>query len=414
MTILIKNGDCFNSAGKLESGTEILLTNGLISDIGKNLEQSNTIDEILDARGLLVFPGLVDMHVHLRDPGFTHKETLTTGSSSAVKGGFTTICCMPNTNPVIDSEKIVDDIISRSKEVSCNIVPIGSITQGMLGEMVAPIYPMYNQGVRAISEDGKSVLNTKVLSEAMKICKDLNISMLSHCEDLSLVDYSAESISNISEYLIVARDIMLADSIGADIHICHVSTKESVEIIREAKKRGIRVTAECTPHHFSLDEMYIDLFGTNAKMAPPLRSKKDVEAVVEGLRDGTIDVIATDHAPHSIEEKSTEFIKAPNGIIGLETAVSLSITNLVKTGVLTFEDLMVKLSYNPSKIMRLFDKGDIKVGNKADITIINPNIKYTVNIDEFQSKSRNCPYNGMQLEGIVKYTIVDGKIVYSC
>jgi dihydroorotase len=421
MNILIKNGRVIDPSVQLDKVTDVYIQDNKINKIGENLEI--TADKTIDANGKWVVPGLIDIHVHLREPGFEHKETIKTGSRAAAKGGFTTICCMPNTNPVIDSEIMVEYInLKSSREAVVNVLPIGSITKGQKGEELANIGQMAKVGACAISEDGKTVVNSGLLKKAMKYASMFHIPMMSHCEDISLVGggsmnagASAEllgmkGISNDSEEVIVGRDIILARTTGVHLHLCHISTKGSLQLLKEAKARGEKVSAEVTPHHFTLTDAAVEGYDANTKMNPPLRTDEDVQALRQGLADGTIEVIATDHAPHHSDDKNCEYDKAAFGIVGLETSVALSITSLIETEVLTPLSLIEKMSTNPAKILGI-DKGTLQVGKIADITIIDPETSYKVDINEFESKGKNTPFDGYQVKGKPIYTIVAGQIV---
>ncbi len=421
MSILIKNGRVIDPGNSIDKVCDLIISDGKITRVEENI--SEAADKIIDAKGFWVVPGLIDLHVHLRDPGFEKKETIRTGSRSAAMGGFTTICCMPNTKPVIDNEIIVEYINMKAKRDGVvNILPIGSITKGQKGEELSDIGKMAEVGICAISEDGRSVANAALMKTALKYASMFNLPAFSHCEDLNLVSrgqmnagekaslLGLRGISNDSEEVIVARDIILADSVNARLHLCHMSTQGCVELIRHAKEQGSLVTAEVTPHHFTLTEDDINDYDANFKMNPPLRTKEDVEALRKALKNNIIDVIATDHAPHHIDEKNCEFEKAANGIIGLETSVSLGISELVETGVLTPSQLIEKMSLNPAKILNS-DKGTLSVGSVADITIIDPNLEYNINVEKFASKARNTPFDGRKVKGKVLYTIVAGDII---
>lgn len=421
MNILIKNGRIIDPVNGIDEICDLFICENIIKKVSKNIDEK--ADKIIDAKDCWVTPGLIDLHVHLREPGFEHKETIATGTRSAAAGGFTTICCMPNTKPVIDNEILVEYIYMKAaREGVVNVLPIGSITKGQKGEELSDIGKMASVGACAISEDGKSVDNASVMKTALKYANMFNLPVFSHCEDINLVGKGCmnagekasllglKGISDDSEEVIVSRDIILADSVKAKLHLCHMSTKGCVEIIRQAKERGINVTAEVTPHHFTLTEDDIIDYDSNYKMNPPLRTKEDVEALKQGLKDNIIEVIATDHAPHHIDEKNCEFEKAANGIIGLETAVALSITELVDKNILTPSQLIEKMSVNPAKILNI-DKGSLSVGKIADITIINPEKKYKINADEFVSKAKNSPFGAREVKGKVEYTIVNGKII---
>jgi len=422
MKILIKHGRIIDPASGKDEISDILVERGKIKKMGHIQEAKDAT--IIDAKGCWVVPGLIDVHVHLREPGYEYKEDIESGTLSAVAGGFTTVCCMPNTKPVIDSPKIIKHIIKKSKEKGyAHVLPIAAITLGQKGEMLAPIDMMVDSGAIAISEDGRSVLNAKILKTAMFEAARLNIPVLSHCEDDHLAqggcmndgkrskELGLPGISNDAEDIITARDILLAKSTGARLHLCHVSTAGSVDLIREAKRKGILVTAEACPHHFTLTDEAIDGQDANMKMNPPLRTQADVNAILEGLKDGTIDIIATDHAPHAPSEKACGFSSAANGIVGLETALGLSIQALVTTGILTPSQLIEKMSLNPARLLGI-DKGNLKEGKMADITIIQPEETYKIDKEAFKSKGRNTPYNGIEVTGKVKYTFVKGVIQY--
>lgn len=421
MKILIKNGRLINPATGIDEVMDVLVNDSIVEKIEKNI--NDDANKIIDADKCWVTPGFIDVHVHLRDPGYEYKETIATGTRAAAKGGFTTICCMPNTSPVTDSEIMVEYIkMKAAHDGVVNVLPIGSITKGQSGEELANIGQMANAGACAISEDGKSVLSSGLLKTAMKYAKMFNIPVLSHCEDMSLVGGGSmnagaasqllglKGISNDSEEVIVARDIILARSTNSKLHICHVSTKGSIQLLREAHARGENVTAEICPHHFTLtDEAVMDYDG-NTKMNPPLRSAEDVLALKEALKDGTVGIIATDHAPHSLDEKNCEYEKAAFGIVGLETALPLGIKVLIGEGWLTPSQLIEKMTINPAKMLGI-DKGSIEVGKVADITIIDPEAEYKVDVSKFASKSKNSPFDGYEVKGKIEYTIVGGKVV---
>lgn len=421
MRILIKNGRVIDPSTKLDVMGDIFINNGIIVEVGQNIKLD--ADTIIEANGNWVVPGLIDIHVHLRDPGYEYKETIATGSNSAASGGFTTICCMPNTSPVIDNEVVVEYIKLKAEKESCvHILPIGSITKGQEGMELAEIGSMAKVGICAISEDGMSVLNSGLLRKAMLYAKMFEIPVFSHCEDPALAGSGVmndgetaallgmKGIYRESEEVIVARDIILARSTGVKLHLCHLSTKGSIQLLREAKHRGEKLTAEVCPHHFTLTDQAVEGYDSNTKVNPPLRTKEDIDAIKLAFKEGIIDVIATDHAPHHIDEKNCEYDKAANGIVGLETAVALGITELVNQGFLSPMELVEKMSTNPSKVLGIH-KGTLGVGQMADITIINPNIEYEIDVNTFASKSRNSPFHGKKVKGKVLYTIVEGKIV---
>jgi len=427
---------------KNDMGGRILIKNGRIIDPKNNVDITGDIyieddkitngfdgepDITIDADGLWVVPGLIDLHVHLREPGSEYKETIATGTLAAAAGGFTTICCMPNTEPVVDNEILVEYIkMKAEREGIVNVFPIGSVSKGQLGEELANIGGMAKAGAVAISEDGKSVKNAGLLKTAMKYAGMFGIPVFSHCEDKNLVGngqmnagrrastLGLTGISNDSEEVIVARDIILASSANARLHICHASTEGTVELLREALESGKCVTAEVTPHHFTLTDEDINDYDANFKMSPPLRSAADVDALKKALADDIIQVIATDHAPHHSDDKNCEFERAANGVIGLETALPLCITELVKTGVLSPMKLIEKLTINPAIIIGKDGvKGHLSEGADADVTIIDPDAEYAIDKSQFKSKSRNTPFDGRDVCGRVMYTIVGGKIRYN-
>ncbi|OGE18527.1 MAG: dihydroorotase [Candidatus Dadabacteria bacterium RIFCSPHIGHO2_12_FULL_53_21] len=426
MSILIKGGRIIDPSRNFDKVGNILIEKGTIKsypeDI-KKLEKDSAI-KVIEAGGKIVAPGLVDLHVHLREPGYEHKETIRTGCESAAAGGFTSIVCMPNTNPINDNASVTEYIMLKARtEGVVNVYPLGAITKGENGETLAQIGEMYEAGCVGVTDDGMPVMNSKVMRHAMEYVKAFGIPVISHCEDLNLSgngvmnegDTSTllglSGIPAASEDVMVSRDITLAELTGTHLHICHVSTKGSVRLIRAAKERGVRVTAEAAPHHFTLTDKAVAEYDTNAKMKPPLRSEIDREAVREGLRDGTIDVIATDHAPHSEDEKMVEFDLAPFGIVGLETALPLSL-KLVEDGVLTLNGMIAKLTHLPSAVINI-RKGTLNPGGQADIVIFDPERKVKIDRERFRSKSKNTPFNGWDLKGVVLYTIVNGNIVYS-
>lgn len=421
MRLLIKNGRIIDPISNTDEVKDLLIEDDKIILIKKSI--STRVDYTIDAKDCWVVPGLIDIHVHLREPGFEHKETIKTGSYSAAKGGFTTICCMPNTNPTIDSKSVIAFIQQKSAEESIvNVLPIGAITKGQLGKELVDLQELVEAGVCGISEDGKTVMNCTLMKKALKLAGQYKVPIFSHCEDHYLSgegvmnegerskELGIKGISSDSEEIIAARDIFLARNYNVKLHLCHVSTGGTVDILRDAKKKGRRVTAEVCPHHFTLTEEAVTRENTNTKMNPPLRTYRDVDKIKEALRDGTIDIIATDHAPHHEREKDISYEEAAFGIVGLETAVALTITELVEKGVLTPIQMIEKMSTNPAKLIGI-DKGVIKVGKAADITIIDPVATYDININTFVSKSKNSPFHGKTVKGKVKYTIVGGKVV---
>lgn len=423
MTILIKNGRLINPSENLDKVMDIFVEDGIIKEKAESIEKQ--ADTVIDAAGCYVMPGLIDLHVHFRDPGLTYKEDIETGSKAAAKGGFTTVCCMPNTKPVVDNVETVKYIIKKGEKTGLtNVLPVGAVTKNMAGVEITDVEELKKAGICAISEDGKSVMNSGVYRKAMKNAAKANVPVLAHCEDINLVeggvinlgDKSSElgvkGISNAVEDVIAMRDIMLAKETGATLHLCHCSTKDSVEMVKRAKEEGIKVTAEVCPHHFSMCSDDITSNDGNFKMNPPLRAREDMEALIKGLQDDIMDVISTDHAPHSAEEKAKDLEHAPFGIVGLETSVALTVTNLVKKGYLTPMQMAAKMSYNPAKVLGI-PKGTLDEGKIADITIIDPDKEYTIDVNIFESKGKNTPFDGYKVSGEVEYTILNGKVVYS-
>lgn len=423
MTILIKNGRLINPSENLDKVMDIFVEDGIIKEKAESIEKQ--ADTVIDAAGCYVMPGLIDLHVHFRDPGLTYKEDIETGSKAAAKGGFTTVCCMPNTKPVVDNVETVKYIIEKGEKTGLtNVLPVGAVTKNMAGVEITDVEELKKAGICAISEDGKSVMNSGVYRKAMKNAAKANVPVLAHCEDINLVeggvinlgDKSSElgvkGISNAVEDVIAMRDIMLAKETGATLHLCHCSTKDSVEMVKRAKEEGIKVTAEVCPHHFSMCSDDITSNDGNFKMNPPLRAREDMEALIKGLQDDIMDVISTDHAPHSAEEKAKDLEHAPFGIVGLETSVALTVTNLVKKGYLTPMQMAAKMSYNPAKVLGI-PKGTLDEGKIADITIIDPDKEYTIDVNTFESKGKNTPFYGYKVSGEVEYTILNGKVVYS-
>lgn len=422
MIILIKNGRILDPATKTDKTADLLIEEGKIKKIGEKIKA--VADEVIDASGCFVMPGFVDLHVHLRDPGFEYKETVETGSKAAARGGFTTILAMPNTKPVVDNGDVVRYVLNKAADVGLtNVQQAGAITKGQHGEALSEIEEMVEAGILALSEDGKTVMNAGLYREAMMLAVKYDIPVLAHCEDKSLAgdgvmneDAQARrlglpGITNAAEDVIVARDILLAKETGARLHLCHCSTKDSVAMLRQAKAQGLSVTGEVCPHHFTLTSADIKRDDANYKMNPPLRTREDVDALIAGLKDGTIDAIATDHAPHSFDEKDTSMKKAPFGIVGLETAAALTMTELVEPGHLTPLEMAERMSYRPAQILGI-DRGSLAPGKTADVVIFNPKEEYHIDADKFASKARNTPFTGRKVKGCVKVTILAGKVVY--
>lgn len=431
MKVLIKNGHIIDPSQGIDGVGDILIEDGKIIEVRsqksevRSKEQktrtSNSELRTIDASGLYVFPGLVDMHTHLREPGFEYKETIKTGTLAAVRGGFTTVCAMPNTNPVNDNSSVTDLIIRKAiQEGACTVYPIGAITKGQKGEELAEMGIMHSEGCVAFSDDGRPVMNSLIMRRALEYSKTFNVPLISHCEDMNLseggvmnegllsVTLGLKGIPSEAEEVMIARDIALAGLTRGRLHIAHVSTEGSVRIIRAAKERGINITAETCPHYFSITEAAVEGYNTNAKVNPPLRTAKDVDAIKQGLKDGTIDVIATDHAPHHRDEKLREFDQSPSGISGLETALGLSL-KLVEEGILTMNQLIEKMTINPAKIMGI-NKGTLKNGSDADVIIVNPDKEFKVESEKFASKGKNTPFEGWVLKGAAVITICKGKL----
>ncbi|GAB6181094.1 dihydroorotase [Desulfotomaculum defluvii] len=419
MRYLIKGGTIVDPVSETLSHLDILVENGVIKEIGK---LNDPEAQIIDAEGKLVCPGLIDIHVHLREPGYEYKEDIASGTKAAAMGGFTAVACMPNTNPVADNATVISHILAKAAKASTRVYPIGALTKGSQGKELTEMADLKEAGVVALSDDGMPVMNAEVMRRVMQYASMLDLTVISHCEDSDLsaqgqmhegsvaTMLGLKGIPAAAEEVMVARDILLAEATGCRLHLAHISTEGSVRLVRQAKARGVAVTAEATPHHFSLTEDAVQGFNTNAKVNPPLRRKADVEAVKEGLKDGTIDVIATDHAPHAYHEKDVEFQYAPNGIIGLETAVGLIFTQLVQPGILTIPQAVAKLTCNPRRVLGL-SGGCLQPGLVADITIIDPELCEVVDPTKLLSKSKNTPFSRWKLTGIPVLTMVGGHII---
>ncbi|MCD6586556.1 MAG: dihydroorotase [Desulfobacteraceae bacterium] len=424
MRLIIKGGHVLDP-DNIDALTDIIIDDGVITDLKKfesDLPDNDTqATRIVDASSCFVVPGLIDMHVHLRDPGQEYKESIETGIQAAAAGGFTAVCCMPNTRPVNDNRQVTEYIIKTAEQFqSVVVLPVASISHGLQGRELSEYGELKEAGAVAVSDDGLPVSDSQLMRRALEYAKGAGLKVISHCEDLSLsvgdmneglkaTRMGLAGIPNAAESIMVMRDIALCELTGMPVHIAHVSTKESVHAIRDAKLRGIPVTAETAPHYFTLTEEAVGKYNTHAKMSPPLRSIEDRDAVRKGLADGTIDVIATDHAPHSVLEKEVEFDKAANGIIGLETSLPLGL-NLVEDGVFTFETLIRKMSKNPSKIIGV--PRNIAVGAPAHLTIIDTDRHFTYDVEKGFSKSRNSPFNNWEFKGMAVYTIVNGRVVF--
>jgi dihydroorotase len=421
--ILIRGGRVIDPSRGADGVADVYLQDGKVASVGRDL---GTPDEaiVLEAAGKIVTPGLIDLHVHLREPGQEDVETVATGAMAAAAGGFSAVCAMPNTDPVTDNQAAVGFIVSQAQRAGkARVYPIGAISLGQKGQQLAEFGELVGAGAVAVSDDGKPVVSSHLMRTALEYARTFGIPVADHCEDPTLSTGGAmhegivstrlglKGVPAAAEEIMVARDILLAELTGGHVHLCHMSTRGSVELIRRAKEKGLRVTAEACPHHFTLTHESCEGYNTNAKMSPPLREAEDREAVRQGLSDGTIDVICTDHAPHHYDAKEREFDDAPNGIIGLETALGLAITELVDTGLLTWCDLVNRMSTMPAKIFKL-PGGTLAAGSPADVAITDPKVGWVVNPAEFYSKSRNTPFGGRRLTGRAEITIVRGQVVF--
>jgi dihydroorotase len=421
--VLIRGGRVIDPSRRTDGTADVYLADGKIAAVGRNI----TGDDgalIIDAVGKVVSPGLIDLHVHLREPGQEDLETVATGAMAAAAGGFSAVCAMPNTDPVLDNQGAIGFVVSQAQRAAkARVYPIGTVSLGQKGEKLAEFGELVGAGAVAVSDDGKPVASSHLMRTALEYARTFGIPVADHCEDLSLATGGAmhegiiatrlglKGIPAAAEEIMVARDIILAELTGGHVHLCHMSTRGSVELIRRAKDKGLRVTAEATPHHFSLTHEACEGYNTNAKMNPPLREVEDREAIRQGLKDGTIDVIASDHAPHHYDAKEREFDDAPNGIIGLETALGLAIDQLVAPGLLTLPELLARMSTEPARIFNL-PGGTLAVGAPADVVVFDPGAKWMVEPERFFSKSRNTPFGGRTLVGRTEWTIVRGRVVF--
>jgi dihydroorotase len=426
MAILIQGGHVIDP-GRLNEAADVLIEDGIITAVGSHLgsraKAIGSAVEIIDARGRLVVPGFIDLHVHLREPGYEYKETIESGTAAAAAGGFTSVCCMPNTHPVNDNQAITEFILDQARAAGhARVFPIGAITKGSEGKELSEIGDLHQAGCVAISDDGRPVMNSLVMRRAMEYAVAFDLPVIDHCEDLQLseggcmnegavsTELGLQGIPAASEDVMVARNLSLAELTGVRLHLAHLSTAASVRMVRDAKARGLRVTAEACPHHFTLSEEAVRGYNTMAKMNPPLRTWLDVQAIKDGLRDGTIDVIATDHAPHAVQEKQQEFAAAPNGVVGLETALPLTLA-LVEEGVVSLEDAIAKLTTAPANAFGL-KGGTLLPGGDADVVVIDPGLTWEIDPTRFRSKSRNTPFAGWKVKGRVTMTLVGGRVVY--
>jgi dihydroorotase len=425
MNLLISNGHLIDPAANENTGMSVLIENGVVTSWIPPGQTHPGDCEVFDATGLLVAPGFIDMHVHLREPGQEHKETIASGCAAAVAGGWTSVCPMPNTDPVNDNAAITRYMIEQAERAGlANVFPIGAITKSSDGSELAEMGEMKAAGAVAVSDDGRPVPNAGIMRRAMQYASDFDLPVIDHCEDKSLSSggvmhegstsllLGLKGMPALAEEIDAVRDLLLAKETGAHIHIAHVSTKGAIDAVRRAKAEGINVTCEAAPHHFTLTDKAVEGYDTNTKMAPPLRSEEHLEAVLEGLRDGTIDVIATDHAPHHADEKALEYDRAPFGVTGLETGVGLAFTQLVHRGVIDLTRLVELCSTNPARILRLSGRGTLKPGSVADVTILDPELKWTYRSSNSRSRSRNSPFDNWDFTGAAVATIVGGRLVY--
>ncbi|MFQ6070857.1 MAG: dihydroorotase [Candidatus Aminicenantales bacterium] len=423
MKLLIKNGRVIDPSSGIDETLDILIEKGKIADIKPKIEMSKV--KTIDATRLIIAPGFIDMHTHLREPGQEDKETIKTGSMAAAKGGFTSICCMPNTSPVNDNRGVTEYILSEAKKSSVvNIFPVAAVSLGQRGEELTDMADLVDAGAIAFSDDGCPVHNSNLMRRALEYSKLLDTLIIDHCEDLNLSEdgvmnegyysylFGLKGIPSSSEETMVSRNIILAEKAEARLHLAHVSTRGALRFLREAKKKKLAVTAEVTPHHLILDDSSLQSYDTNLKVNPPLRSRDDVKALLAAVREGIIDVIATDHAPHTPDDKDVEFNRAPSGINGLETAVSLLLDRLVNTNIISIQRLIEMASTNPARILKLKNKGKITVGADADLTLLNLFREIVIDVSKFKSKGRNNPFHSWKLKGVPSMTIVRGRVVY--
>lgn len=421
--ILLQAGRLIDPSTKRDEVVDILIVDGKIASIQPRIKEAKEY-KIIDLNNKIIAPGFIDIHVHLREPGFEHKETIETGTLSAAYGGFTAVCCMPNTNPAIDDESIVTFIKTQGKKSHDGIVdvfPIASVSKGREGKTLAPIAELVHAGAVGLSDDGAPVFDAKIMRRALEYANMYNIPVMQHCEIPELAhggvmnegqvstELGLPGIPGVAEEIMIARDLILAEYTNSRYHVCHMSTALAVDLVRQGKKKGIKVTCEVTPHHFTVTDEIVRSYDTNTKMNPPLRTQKDIDAIKEGLKDGTIDVIATDHAPHSLDEKEVDYIQAPFGIVGLETAIGLTVTELVDQNILTLHQMIEKFSTNPRKIVG--KAIHVQEGEIANLTFFDPNITWKVETKKFHSKSKNSPFDGRELKGKAVGIYNNGKLM---
>ncbi len=424
MKLLLKNGRLIDPKNNIDEKLDILAENGKVVQRGKSLKGSGC--KVIDLNGRVVFPGFIDMHVHLREPGREDQETIETGTLAAAHGGFSSVVCMPNTEPPVDNEGIVELIYAQARANGVvNVFPVACVSRGRAGEDITEVGSLKRAGAVALSDDGNTVMNSNLMRRVLEYSSMFGIPVIDHCEDFNLsgdgvmnfsensVRFGLKGIPAASEDIIVARDIILSEMTGSHVHLAHISTAGAVDLIRRAKKKGLKVTAETAPHYFTLSDSYLKSFNTNFKMKPPLRTEEDRKAVIRGLEEGVIDAIASDHAPHVQHEKDVEFDFAPFGIIGLETSVGLTFTHLYHRKILNLTQIAERYSLNPAKILNFKDKGHLSEGADADFTVIDTEKNWTVKTDDFYSKSKNSPFIGWDLKGKPVLTIVGGKIAYN-
>ena len=423
MKLLIQNGKVIDPVSGAISQVDMLVEDGKVALLERGIE-ADDVDQVIDAKGFMVCPGLVDMHVHLRDPGLTYKEDIFTGTMAAARGGVTSLVCMANTSPVLDSpEQITYVKETAAKACGVNVYPVGAVSCHLRGKELTDFEALKNAGAIALSDDGNNIDDANLMRDALIRARRQGMTILAHCEDSNMVGNRAVNEGSVSrqlwlegrpaiaEELIIMRDAMLAEETKAPIHVCHISTAKSVDIVRRMKKKGIAITCETCPQYFTLTEDEILAKGPLARVNPPLRTEKDVKGIITGLKDGTIDVIATDHAPHSAEEKNRELTKAPSGMVGLETSLAITLTQLYHTGRMELPDIIRRMTANPASILKL-QKGRLTLGSDADIVIFDPDEEWIIDPDQCASKGRNTPFGGKTVKGKVKYTIVAGKVIY--